>query len=223
MANATFVLVHGAWHGGWCWDPIVPALETAGHRVEAIDLPFTGPDDDVAFVTGVLDRIEGRKVVAGHSYGGQIISEAASGRTDVDHLVYVCAFALEQDEELFGLMAQAPATVLSGAIEPKDDELVLDHDKAVEAFYALSPPDLAAKAKARLRRFQILPPLSERRVPAWKATASTYVVCTEDQALHPDVQRLMAKRCTHTVELAADHSPFLSTPDELARALLDVT
>jgi pimeloyl-ACP methyl ester carboxylesterase len=194
--STTFVLVHGAWHAGWCWDPIVPALEAAGHSVEAVDLPFTGPDDDVAHVVERLDAIEGRKV---------------------------CAFAPEAAEDLFALIGSAPTTVLNGAIGPDGDYLELDTRQAVAAFYAKCAPDAAAKATERLRRFRILPPLSEPREPAWKTIPSTYVVCTEDAALHPELQRRMAKRCTATVELDTDHSPFLSTPDELARILLDST
>lgn len=218
---ATFVLVHGAWHGAWCWDPVVPALEAAGYRVEAVELPFTGADDDVAEVVGTLDRIAGQKILAGHSYGGQVITEAASGRSDVSHLVYVCAFAPDREETLMSLMASAPSTALNEANRMEGDELVVEPERAVEAFYAMSPPDLAKSAIARLRRFRVLPPLSERREPAWKKIPSTYVVCSEDQALHPDLQRRMAERCTDTVTLATDHSPFLSAPEELARILLD--
>jgi pimeloyl-ACP methyl ester carboxylesterase len=219
--RATFVLVHGAWHGAWCWDEIVPVLEAAGHGVEAVEMPFTSPDDDVAEVTATLDRTEGRKVLVGHSYGGQVISEAASGRSDVARLVYVCAFAPDREETLVSLMASAPDTPLAGANKLEGDALVVEPDRVVEAFYAMSPPALAKSAIARLRPFRVLPPLSERRVPAWKSIPSTYVVCSEDQAIHPDLQRRMAERCTSTETLATDHSPFFSAPEDLARILID--
>ena len=219
--QAAFVLVHGAWHGAWCWDAIAPALEAAGHRVEAIELPFTSPDDDVAEVVATLDRIEGPKLLVGHSYGGQLISEAASGRSDVTRLVYVCAFTPDREETLMSLIASAPATPLSDANKLEGDALLVEPERATEAFYALSPPELAKRAIARLRPFRVLPPLSERREPAWKKIPSTYVLCSEDQALHPELQRRMAERCSDTVTLASDHSPFLSTPEDLVRILLD--
>jgi len=223
MANEpTFVLVHGAWHGAWCWDPVVELLEAAGHDVHAVELPFGGPDADVAEVITTLAGIDGPKVLAGHSYGGQVISEAASGRSDVTRLVYVCAFAPEQDEDLTTMMASAPPTVLGGANRFEGNSLVLDTDRAVDAFYHRSPPDQAKRAIARLRGFRVLPPLSTRREPAWKTIPSTYVICSDDQALHPELQERMAARCTDSVTLDTDHSPFLSTPEELARILLDL-
>ena len=90
--DLTVVLVHGAWHGPWCWEALTPYLDEAGIAHVEVDLPFTGHDDDVAATGAVLDAIAGRKVLVGHSYGGLVISGAGAGRSDLSHLVYVCAF-----------------------------------------------------------------------------------------------------------------------------------
>src|SRR5215468_763472 len=99
------VLVHGAWHGAWCWGPAIAALAAAGVTALAVDLPGHGDDPgplgdlhgDAAHVRAVLDALDGPVVLAGHAYGGAVITEAGSHRA-VSHLVYLAAFALDDGE-----------------------------------------------------------------------------------------------------------------------------
>ena len=95
--------VSGAWHGSWAWHLITERLHDAGHDVVAVDLRSSGPDatslggfdDDVAVVRTALDALRASPIVVGHSYGGQVISAATAGRSDIAGLVYVCAFMLD--------------------------------------------------------------------------------------------------------------------------------
>ena len=216
--HAPFVLVHGAWHDGWCWHRVAERLRAAGREVVALDLPFTGSDDDVQHVESALDALATPAVLVGHSYGGTVISEAASGRDDVARLVYVCAFAERVDEDA-AFVAELPPNAFAGLPRLVDGQVVADPTKAPAAFYQLCEEEDARQAVARLR--PMAPhPLSERRAPAFDELPSLYVVCTEDQALHPAYQERMAARCTRTERLETDHSPFLSRPDELAALLL---
>lgn len=216
--TATFVLVHGAWHDGWCWHRVEALLREAGRQVVAVDLPFTGSDDDVRCVEETLDAVPGAAVLVGHSYGGVVITEAASGRSDVEKLVYVCAFAERPDEDA-DFAASLPPNAFTGVPQIVDGQVVADAARAPRAFYQLCEEDDARQAASRLR--PMAPhQLTTRRPPAFDALPSLYVVCTEDQALHPPFQERMAARCTRMVRMASDHSPFLSAPGELAAILL---
>ncbi len=216
---STFVLVHGAWHDGWCWHLVASALEKAGHQVSALDLPLTGSDDDVRAVEEALDLAESPVVLVGHSYGGRVISEAASGREEVAHLVFVCAFAMKASEESASEVASPPPTRLEGQMRIEGEQIFVETGDAREIFYGRCPSPLVSEAIRRLRPMSIHG-FSERRPAAWESIRSTYVVCSEDQALHPLVQERMAERCTHTERLATDHSPFLSAPERLSEILL---
>ena len=96
------VLVHGAWHGAWAWDGVVAELERLGVAVEAVELPFTGFADDAATARSVIERAGSGAVVCGHSYGGFVISAVARDLA-VGHLVYLCAFMVDEGENPFPL------------------------------------------------------------------------------------------------------------------------
>ena len=96
----TVVLVHGAFHGAWCWEPVRSALDERGVANLAPELPLTGLDTDASTVAAMLDAVDGPVVLCGHSYGGMVISRAASGRDDVDRLVYLCAVQIADDDEM---------------------------------------------------------------------------------------------------------------------------
>jgi len=216
---ATFVLVHGAWHDHWTWHRIAEGLERAGHRTDALDLPLTGSDDDVRAVEEALDQADSPAVLVGHSYGGRVITEAASGRSDVAHLAYVCAFAMKASEQSASEIASPPPSPLDDQIRIEGGRVYVETAAAQEIFYGHCPDALATEAIRRLRPMSIQG-FSERRPAAWESIPSTYVVCSEDQAIHPMLQERMAERCTYTERLATDHSPFFSTPDRLTEILL---
>lgn len=213
----TTLFVHGAWHGGWCWDDVLPLVPDS----RAIDLPSVHAGgayaDDVAAVRAALDEMDAPVTLVGHSYGGAVISEAGT-HPNVGHLVFLCAFALDAGETVLTNGAPpTPPTTLSGAIRIDGDQISVDPEGAVAAFYA----DCTTQPVDRLRSMDVAAfgvPVAQ---PAWKTVPSTYVVCTQDQAIHPDVQRFLAARCTNTVELDASHSPMLSMPGRVSEIVND--
>jgi pimeloyl-ACP methyl ester carboxylesterase len=214
---AGVVLVHGAWHGAWCWDGVVGALERHGVAATAVELPFTGFDDDVEATRKAIEAAGPGSVVVAHSYGGFVASTAAAGRSDVGRLVYVAAFAADAGEDARTILTTYRSPLLE-AIAFTDDGLTVDPDRARDVFYGDSDQPTAAGLVARLRPMP-LEPMGQQSEPAWRSIASTYVVCTNDRAVPVEAQRWMAERATEVVELPCDHSPFVTRPAELAAVI----
>lgn len=231
--SATVVLVHGAWHGAWCWAKVVDGLARREVPAVAVDLPGHGDSaeplgdllGDAAHLVSVLEGIPGPKVLCGHSYGGAVITQAAIGRTDVAHLVYLAAFCPDEGETVLGLAQSAEDRGRLGeAMRPGAQEgtFELDPEAAVAALYGDCDPLEVAQALTRLCP-QPLATFTQAVTGApWRWIPSTYVVCTRDEAIAPSLQRRMAARCTTTVELASAHSPFLSVPDAVVDLLAGV-
>jgi pimeloyl-ACP methyl ester carboxylesterase len=225
------VLVHGAWHGAWCFDRVVPLVRAAGLDVHAVDLAGTGFDSDVASVRAELDAIDGPVVLLGHSYGGSVITEAGA-HPSVRHLAYLCAFALVEGETCMTAAAHEPGVDavshagrpnLGHAIVPHDDRTsTLTREGARACLYHDVDDDTFEWAFARLspQRNESLSTAPARI--AWRDVPSTYVVCADDQGVHPELQRIMARRCTETVEWMVGHSPFANRPDLVADLLVDL-
>jgi pimeloyl-ACP methyl ester carboxylesterase len=225
----TIVLVHGAWHGAWCWDLVAQRLRANGRDVVAVDLPGHGADDgaftdlhgDADRVRAVLDSIEGDVVLVGHSYGGAVVTEAGV-HPSVRRVVYLAAFCLEEGESCaYTLADDSEAQAISHEGRPNmatgfqfadDGTIVLTPEIATECFYQDCEPEGVAWAIEHLSPHP-------GAAFAWRATPSTYVVCTEDQGVHPELQRLMARRCTEVEEWPYGHSPFLADPDHVAARL----
>jgi pimeloyl-ACP methyl ester carboxylesterase len=231
---ATVVLVHGAWHGAWCWEKVVALLDDAGVRSIAVDLPGHGANreplsdlsGDAAALRGVLDGID-RAVVCGHSYGGAVVSEGAAEHPAVEHLVFLTAFPLAPGESLTSAAAGAVApddgrSDLGPAMRFHDDAMTLDPELAVTALYADCPDGDAVDAAARLGPEKRFDQGNVATRAAWQLTPSTYVVCTEDRAVTPALQRALARRCTTSVEWPTSHSPFLSRPELVADLLVEL-
>ena len=228
---ATVVLVHGAWHGAWCWEKVVPLLDDAHVPSIAIDLPGHGASseplcdltgDAVAF-RRVLDTLDDA-VVCGHSYGGAVISEGAAEHPAVRHLAYIAAFPLAPGESLMNAATDEVSpddgrSELGPALRYGDDGTVtLDPELVIPALYADCAEDDAAKAAARLGPEARFDGAVATRA-AWQHSPSTYAVCSEDRAVTPTLQRALARRCTHTIEWPTSHSPFLSRPELVADVL----
>jgi len=220
--TATLLLVHGAWHGSWAWRPLVDALD--GVEVRTVDLPSVGasPGDlgdlraDSEAVRAAVAAIDGPVVVVAHSYGGCPVTEAVRAGDGVAHLVYLCAFMLDEGESLLGA---------AGGTAPPWWEVHDTHIVAgspAEVFYNGVSPEVTASSVARLglqSRSSTEQPLTRA---AWKEVPSTYVVCEQDQAIPAFAQEAMAQRAGTVARLPAGHSPFLSHPGELAALLRDV-
>ena len=239
MASRPILLVHGAWHGAWCWTALQAELDSRGVASWAIDLPGHGistePLGDLATdadaVVAALEAIGGDgAVLVGHSYGGGVITEAATRALaksiPIAHLVYLTAFAPNDGESVTGAFTNLPRedTPLNGVLQRHDDGTFSagPADAVIDVFYGHCSAEQAAAALARLSRQAIASLVQPVTGTPRDQIASTYVVCTEDRAIHPNHQRIMAERCETVHELATDHSPFMSMPAETADILAGI-
>jgi pimeloyl-ACP methyl ester carboxylesterase len=228
---ADIVLVHGAYHGSWCWNLLKPELERHGHRVVAPDLPVSDPTARLAdyadVVVGAMapDR---PAVVVGHSMGGIVIPLVAE-RRPVARLVFLAAFVPQPGRSA---NEQRRAESIDGVVPPATNEWTdlgdnvwsVGPNTATELFYDDVPSELAGWAIARLRPqaygvFDEPSPLT-----AWPEVPAAYVVCRDDRAVNPDWGRRAARARlgVEPIELEGGHSPFLSRPAELGRVLADL-
>ncbi len=225
MSNEPFVLVHGAWHGGWAWDLVADRLRDAGHVVVAVDLPSSGSDpatlgsfdDDVAVVRAALDGVGGGAVVVGHSYGGQVISAATAGRHDVARLVYVCAFMLDVGESTTDALGADPPDW----IEPVDDGRAVRVIQPAAVFYGDVEPALAERCVERLQLQSLAAAMAPLPAAGWHDLPSRYVQCEQDRAIPVGMQEVMSRHADEVHRLDSSHSPFLSQPDAVVALLLN--
>ena len=215
------VLVHGAWADGSCWSGVIERLQADNYKVIAPQFPLTSLGADVERLRHVLSLQDGPTVVAGHSYGGQIMTALGEDRPNVVGLVYIAAFALDQGETLGGLLSQGP-------VPPALTHQIVDD----RGFVWLSEDDFtghfAADVDATRARvmFAVQQPLAASTftdvmgVPAWKSLPTWYLVATQDEAIPPDAERQFAQRMGATVvEVPASHVAMVSHPVEVARLL----
>ena len=232
---ATFLLVHGACTGGWCWEKVVPLLEAAGHKACAPDLPGLGDDqtppanvtlaDNVDKLARLLDKMEEQVILVGHSLGGVTISQLAEARRrKIKALVYVCALLPTSGKSGRDMTSLAPVTLfrLSRQVSPDGKTYTFARDKLPSLFYADVSPEDRYKAMQRLRpqplAISTTPvTLTEERfgsVPRW------YIECIHDNAIRIALQRTMAKETPCKVlRLESGHSPFFSNPEQLVEHL----
>jgi pimeloyl-ACP methyl ester carboxylesterase len=212
------VLVHGAWAEGSSWSGVIERLQADGYHVTAPQFPLTTLADDVARLRQVLDLQDGPVIVAGHSYGGQIMTALGPDAANVAGLVYIAAFGLDQGESLGGLLSQGPVTpALAHLFTDTKGFGWLSEDDFVSHFAADVDP---AKAKVM---YALQQPLAKSAfgeamgVPAWKTLPSWYLVATDDQALPPDAERMFARRMgATTIEIPASHVAMVSHPGDVA-------
>jgi pimeloyl-ACP methyl ester carboxylesterase len=222
VAMMNIVLVHGVWMDGSSWRKVIPLLTAAGHTVAAVQLPLTAFDDDVQAVERVLARQQSVAVLVGHSYGGAVISEAASGSSSVATLVYIAAFAPESREILGSIFARhPPATQVQpqpdqdglvwATADDLEDAIAQDVDRpTIELLAATQKPYAAKIFGASIAQ------------PAWKILPSWYLKTNEDRILNPETQAEMAARIEATVhEVPGSHLPLFSHPDAVAKIILE--
>jgi len=228
---ATVVLVHGAWHGAWCWERVVGPLRDAGVDVVTPNLPGHGGDPgpladlhgDAKRVRDVLDSLDAPVVLLGHSYGGAVITEAGD-HPAVAHLVYLCAFALGEGETVATGGANDPDTAAisqEGRLDPvasfvpnaDGTAVTVTRDGAIAALYNDCDAESIEWALARLGPQPLITFQQAPVALAWRSKPSTYAVCAQDEAIHPELQRVMARRCSTSVEWPTGHSPFLCRPE----------
>ena len=211
------VLVHGAWADGSSWSGVIRRLQADGFNVIAPQFPHTSLADNVARLRQVLARQQGATVIAGHSYGGQIITALGSDLPGVKALVYVAAFGLDEGESIGGLLAQGEPTAALAHLDI--DELGfawVPQDDFVKHFASDMPPDEANVMYA------VQQPLAASTLgdvmgePAWKHAPTWFAVAQNDEAIPPDAERLFASRMgATTIELPSSHVAMTSHPDEV--------
>jgi pimeloyl-ACP methyl ester carboxylesterase len=207
------VLVHGAWHGAWCWDGVVAELRDLGVRATAVELPLAGFAADVEAARSAIELAPEGSVVVGHSYGGAVISESAAGVAGITRLVYLAAFMTDADDDMSALMN---GSRLTESLLVGEAGVTVDPAAAAELFYGDSDPGAAAAMVSRLRPMALAESTPTGQEPAWRSIPSTYVVCTNDRALPVESQRKMAARAERVVEWPTDHSPFVTRPGAVA-------
>ena len=226
---ATVVLVHGAWHGPWCFDKVVAGLEVRGIPVVAVERRrmhepsgtlrgVTDSAENEAIVRAALEQIEGPVVLLGHSFGGVPITTAPLGNDNVKHLVYLTAIMPDTDGAMPDNFINPE---LATAVQPGEDgSTTVQADKIRYAFYHMCSDEDYERALTELVRDQAVITPDAPRDTAWRRITTTYVVCTQDQALLAEGQRTLARRADRVVEWETDHSPFFSAP-QLMVDLLD--
>jgi pimeloyl-ACP methyl ester carboxylesterase len=232
------LLVHGAWHGAWCWDPVVAELDARGVRAVALDLPGHGADTgaltdlhgDAERVRHALDDFDEPVVVVGHSYGGVVITEAGV-HPNVAHLVYIASFNVDEGETAMGVaVAESAAAGIDYAGRPdafahthegEDGTTTVDGEGARVLFYNDCADDVADWAARRLGPHPMVTLSQAPEAVAWRHRPSTYAVCGRDNIVHPELQRILARRADSVVEWPTGHSPFLSRPELVADLLVE--
>jgi pimeloyl-ACP methyl ester carboxylesterase len=213
------VLVHGAWADGSSWSAVIERLQADGYHVTAPQFPLTSLADDVSRLRQVLALQDGPTVIAGHSYGGQVMTALGNDAPNAVGLVYIAAFGLDEGESLGGLLAQVPPTpALAHQFVDEHGLVWLTQDDFVNHFAGDVDP---VKAKVL---YAVQQPLAATafedvmKVPAWKLLPSWYLVAQDDQALPPDAERMFANRMNATtIEVPSGHLAMVSHPAEVVR------
>ncbi len=234
-----YVLVHGSWHGSWCWEKVVPILREAGHEVVAPDLPGHGEDETPAAevtlaayaerVCDILDEQPEPVVLVGHSMGGIVTSEAAERRPEkIRMLVYLTAYLLPNGRSLVDAAQTDEETlVLPNMVVDEEKGIVtIRKEVAKDIFYGDCSEEDARKAIERV----IPEPLAPFATPVsvseenFGRVRRTYIECLRDRAIGPTTQRRMYTKlpCEKVVSMDTSHAPFLSAPEVLVRHLMSL-
>jgi pimeloyl-ACP methyl ester carboxylesterase len=222
MSSPNIVLVHGAWADGSSWSAVIERLQADGYHVTAPQFPETSLADDVARLRHVLSLQTGPNLVAGHSYGGQIMTALGTDAPNAVGLVYIAAFGLDEGESIGALLQQGgpPTPALAHLIIDEKGFAWIPEDDFVNHFAADVDP---VKAKVM---FAVQQPLAASAlgdvmgVPAWKSLPTWFLVAEGDQAIPPDAERQFAARMgATTVEVSSNHVAMVSHPEDVVKLI----
>jgi len=236
---STYVLIHGAWHGGWCWDKVIPVLEHQGHKVEAPDLPGHGGDKTplskisleayVNRVCEILDAQSNPVILVGHSMGGIVITQGAEYRPDkISTLVYLSAYLPRNGESLLQLVhGDTESLLMPNTIMAEDKSSATLRDERIkEVLYGDCTDEDVARAKSFLVPQAGAPLATPVKTSEEKfgRVRRVYISCLRDRAVTPTCQERMYTNlpCERVITMDTSHSPFFSAPGELARHLLSL-
>ena len=220
-ALPNIVLVHGAWADGSSWSAVIERLQSEGYTVTAPQFPMGALANDVSRLRQVLARQNGPTIVAGHSYGGQIMTALGTDAPNVVGLVYIAAFGLDQGESIGALLAQGPTTPALAHLDiDKLGFAWLPQDDFVNHFAADVDPVKAEVMHAVQQPLHASALQEVMGIPAWKSLPSWFLVAGLDQAIPPDAERLFAKRMgATTVEVSTSHVAMVSHPDDVVKCI----
>ncbi len=225
-------LVHGSYHGAWCWDFLRPELERFGHRVITMDLPISDPALGAADYAQAIDDAldpDSEPVLVGHSMAGLVIPLVAA-RRPIRRLVFLAAFLASPGKSA---MDQRATEAIDGRVPPKsaewtdlgDDVWMVGPKTATELFFHDATPAVARWATLRTRPQSYRVMNETTPLTSWPDVESRSIVCRDDRALNPEWVRSAARERlgVEAIEIGGGHSPFLTRPAELARVLHSLT
>jgi pimeloyl-ACP methyl ester carboxylesterase len=230
---STLVLIHGGWHGAWCWDKVTPLLAQAGHEVVALDLPGHGEDRTPAGevtlegyadrVVETIDALPEPVVLVGHSLSGTVISQVAERRPEkIDKLVYVCALLLPSGKSAIeASQGDGESVILKNAeVQADQGRIILYEEGMREALYHDCPEEDLERARQLISPQPLAPlgtPVSVTE-GNFGSVRRTYVHTTRDRAVSPAAQEKMYAEspCEKVVSMETGHLPFFAAPEELS-------
>jgi pimeloyl-ACP methyl ester carboxylesterase len=224
----TVVLVHGAFAESSSWNGVISRLLAKGYPVIAVANPLRSVKGDAVYVAGVLDTIPGSVVLVGHSYGGNVITNAATGKTNVKALVYVAGLAPDTGESAETLSGKFPGSTLGPTLAPPtplsdgEKDLYIQQSKFHDQFAADLPASQARLMAAAQRPVTEAALKEASGAPAWKNIPSWFVYGSRDKNIPPALQPFMAKRAgaRRTVEVpGASHVVMTSHPDAVVKLI----
>ena len=225
----TIVLEHGAFADASSWNGVIQRLEKDGYPVIAPANPLRGVASDAAYLRSVVDHVQGPVVLVGHSYGGSVISEAATNDPKVTALVYVAAFLPAVGESALELTGKFPGSTLADALDPvpyalpdgtKGTDLYITADKFRDQFAADVPASEAALMAATQRPITQAALDEKETSAAWQSKPSWDLITTEDRNLPLAGQEFMAERAhAHITEVKSSHAASVSHPDAVTKVI----
>jgi pimeloyl-ACP methyl ester carboxylesterase len=213
-ALPSIVLVHGAWADGSCWSSVIERLQADGYKVTAPQLPETSLADDVARVRQVLTRQSGPTVLAGHSYGGQVITALGTDAPNVVALVYIAGFGLDEGESIGALLQQGPPPPGVANIDVDSENFAWIPEDDFLAHFAGDIEPVKAKVMYAVQQPLRMSAFDDvMGTPAWKSLPSWYLVAQNDEVIPPDGERQFAQRMgADTIEVPSGHCAMVSHP-----------
>jgi len=211
------VLVHGAWAEGSCWSAVIRALQEEDYTVTAPQFPETSLAADVARLRHVLRRQSGPTIVAGHSYGGQIMTALGTDAPNVAALVFIAAFGLEKGESLGALLGSGPPSPALAHLMVDEQGLGWLPEEDFVGHFASDVDPKTARVLCAVQQGLSMSTFEDiMGTPAWRSFPNSYLVATNDEALPPDAQRMFAKRMgARTVEVSSSHLAMVSHPNDV--------
>ncbi|MEU3855244.1 alpha/beta hydrolase [Streptomyces sp. NPDC029554] len=229
-SKPTVVLVHGAFADSSSWNGVIKDLRREGYPVIAPANPLRGLHEDAAYLRAVLDSVPGPVVLAGHSYGGSVLSEAADGSANVKALVYIASFQPDVGESTSALAAKFPGGKLGEALHTVSvplagggtaTDLYIEQDKFRAVFAADVPGEIAELMAATQRPITSAALDDTATKTAWKTIPSWSLITTQDLAIPADSMRFMSQRAnSHTTEIDASHAVTVSQPHAVSNIIV---